>query len=151
VSICLLDTSILCELLEIPDRCQNPEEISTEFAAKREGDETLLLPMSAIIETGNHIGHLRNGGRRRTLAEIFIRLVQQAIRGESPFTSTPFFETEALLAWLDDFPDWVNQSSGLADLTIKKEFDRQCQLNRMRRVYIWSLDRYLSSYDRRPR
>jgi hypothetical protein len=121
-----------------------------EFAAKREGDETLLLPMSAIIETGNHIGHLRDGRQRRTWAEIFVQLIQQAIRGESPFTSTPFFESEALLTWLDDFPDWANQGSGLVDLTIKKEFDRQCLLNPMRRVYIWSLDQHLSSYDRQP-
>lgn len=119
-----------------------------EFAAKREGDETLLLPMSAIIETGNHIGHLRDGRRRRESSEIFVQLVQQAIRGKSPFTATPFFESEALLAWLDEFPDWANRGSGLADLTIKKEFDRQCLLNPMRHVYIWSLDQHLSSYDR---
>lgn len=55
-----------------------------------------------------------------------------------------------MLAWLDEFPAWANQGSGLADLTIKKEFDRLCSIHRKRRVYIWSLDTHLSSYDHTP-
>lgn len=150
MSICLLDTGILCELLKIPGHCQRPEEIAEALRLKIENRESLLLPMSAIVETGNHIGQIREGRQRRFAAERFVQRVQEAIRGDAPFTPTPFFESVALLAWLDEFPDWASHGSGLADLTIKKEFDRLCQLNRMRRVYIWSLDQHLSSYDRRP-
>lgn len=150
MSICLLDTSILCELLEIPDRCQNAEEIAAELRRKIEGDETLLLPMSVIVETGNHIGQIRDGRLRRSIAEKFVRLIQQAIRGETPFTATPFFETERLLEWLDEFPDWAMRGSGLADLTIVKEWEHQCALHRSRTVYIWAKDRHLSSHHRSP-
>jgi len=150
VSICLLDTGILCELLEIPGRCQRREEIAAELTRKIKSRESLLLPMSAIVETGNHIGQIRDGRQRRAAAERFVQMVSQAIRGESPFTSTPFFEPEPMLTWLDEFPDWAGRGSGFADLTIKKEFERLDKIHRMRRVYIWSLDRHLSSYDRRP-
>ena len=151
MSICLLDTGILCELLEIPGHCQRPDEIAEGLRLRIENRESLLLPMSAIVETGNHIGRSGDGRQRRGAAERFVQLVGQALRGQTPFTPTRSFDAEELLGWLGEFPDWVKQRSGLADLTIKKEFDRQCQLNRMRRVYIWSLDRHLSSYDRRPR
>jgi hypothetical protein len=116
--------------------------------------ERLILPVSAIIETGNHIGQNGDGHQRRTTAENFVELIQQAIREETPFTTTPFLKREDLEEWLADFPDWAmrtddkGKGSGLADLTIVKEWERQRALNPGRRVYIWSTDRHLSSYDR---
>src|SRR4051794_1277611 len=113
--------------------------------------ESLLLPMSAIIETGNHIGHIDNGHQRRKAAMDFVDFVKKALLGQSPFTATqPFKESESLLEWLDDFPDWAGRGLGLGDLTILKEFDRQCALNQSRLIYIWSLDGHLSSYHRKP-
>lgn len=148
MSICLLDTSILCELLQIPDRCQRSDEIRAELLRKTTSKETLLLPISAVVETGNHIGQIKDGRLRRECAKKFVALVQQAFRGQAPFRATSFFERDELLEWLDAFPEWAMQGSGFADLTIYKEFERQCQLNQSRRVYIWSRDRHLSAYDR---
>jgi hypothetical protein len=150
LSICLIDTSILCELLQIPNRCESFEEVEAEMGRKIEAGHLLLLPMSAIIETGNHIGQNGDGRQRRKAATDFVALIEQAIRGKTPFTPTPFFESEDLLEWLGEFPDWAARGSGLADLTILKEFERQCALNRQRRVYIWSKDQHLFSCDRRP-
>jgi hypothetical protein len=150
VSVCLLDTSILCEILEVPTRCDNRAVVLAQMEEKVKGRESLLLPMSAIVETGNHIGQNGDGRQRRAAADRFVGLVQQAIRGKTPFTPTPFFETDALLEWLAHFPDWAMRGAGLADLTIAREFERQCALHRQRRVYIWSLDEHLSSYNREP-
>ena len=150
MSICLVDTSILCEILEVPKLCRDSKAVLAELDAKVRRRESLLLPMSSILEAGNHIGQVGDGRQRRAAAEKFIALVQQAIRGETPFTPTPFFEPDDLLAWLEEFPDWTARGSGLADLTILKEFEKQCGLNRHRRVYIWTTDRHLSAYDRRP-
>jgi hypothetical protein len=150
VSICLVDTSILCEILKVPNRCGNHREIYAQMEGKIRA-ETLLLPMSAIIETGNHIGQNGDGRQRRKAAADFVDFVKKAILGLSPFTATPLFkEPESLLGWLDEFPDWAGRGSGLGDLTILKEFDRQCALNPSRLVYIWSTDRHLSSYRREP-
>lgn len=148
--ICLIDTSVLCEFLEVPYHCDRAEEIAAEMQHKIERGETLLLPMSSILETGNHIGQNGDGHQRRVTAERFIELIQQAIRGETPFTPTPFFDPEQLLTWLREFPDWAGRGSGFADLTIAQEFHRQRSLNPLRRVYIWSLDRHLSSFDFSP-
>ena len=141
MSICLIDTSILCEILQVPNRCGNYQEIYAEMERKiKIRKETLLLPMSAIIETGNHIGQNGDGRQRREAANRFVDFVRAAIRGETPFTTTPFFEPEVIHAWLDDFPDWATHGSGFGDLTIVQEFHRQRSLNPSRRVYIWSLD-----------
>lgn len=149
MSICLLDTGIFCEILEIPYLCKDSAAILSGLEGKVRNGETLLLPLSTVVETGNHIGQNGDGRQRRKAAEKFVALVRDALQGKTPFTPTPFFEAAALLGWLDEFPDWASRGSGLADLTILKEFERQCQLNPARRVYIWSLDRHLSSYDRR--
>jgi hypothetical protein len=151
VSVCLIDTSIFCEFLMVPNLCASYAEMEAEMRRKIRRKESLLLPMSTILETGNHIGHNGDGRQRRETAGRFVTLVQQAIRGETPFTPTPFFETDALLEWLVEFPDWTMRGSGLADLTIAKEFARQCALHRLRRVYIWSKDGHLSSFDRSVR
>ena len=156
MSICLLDTTILCHYLQVPNLCESFAEVDAEISRKVEAREVLLLPMSAVLETGNHIGQNGDGRQRREAAERFIRLVHAAIEGRTPFTPTPFFEVEALRSWLDEFPNWAmrtdekGKGSGLADLTIFKEWERQCALNPGQRVYIWSTDRHLSSYDRQP-
>jgi hypothetical protein len=157
VSICLIDTSILCEILQVPNKCGNHREVYAQMEQKiKVKKERLLLPVSAILETGNHIGQNGDGRQRRATAENFVVLIQQAIRGETPFTTTPFLNREDLEEWLAELPDWAmrtddkGKGSGLADLTIVKEWARQCALNPGWRVYIWSTDGHLSSYDRRP-
>lgn len=151
MSVCIVDSSILCEILRVPTKCGNHEAVYAEMEELIEDRVTLLLPMSAIIETGNHIGQVKDGAQRRSTAQLFVDLIKKAIRGDSPFTPTPLFkDQEDLLNWLEEFPEWAKTGSGLGDLTIWKEFERQRELNPMRRVYIWSTDRHLSSYDWRP-
>lgn len=156
MSVCLIDTTILCELLEVPNKCESSDVVLSEMEDKVKARESLLLPMSTILETGNHIGQNGDGRQRRETARKFVRLIEQAVQGETPFTPTRFFEPDELLQWIGEFPDWAGRSdsrgkgSGLGDLTIYKEFERQCELHRARRVYIWSLDRHLSSYSREP-
>ena len=150
MSICIVDTSILCEILEIPSKCGSFEEIAANLARKVQDREWLLLPQTAVLETGNHIGQIGNGHQRREAAQRFIQFVHDALHGKNPFVPTPFAESGVWLEWLEEFPGWAWQGSGWGDLTILKEFHRQCGLNPHRRVYIWSLDGHLSSYRREP-
>lgn len=150
MSVCLIDTTILCEILEVPNKCGHSGLVLSEMEDKVREQEALLLPMSSILETGNHIGQNGDGNQRRLTASRFVQMIEQAVRGEAPFTPTPFFEPKELLEWIGHFPDWAGRGSGLGDLTILKEFERQCALNRSRCVYIWSTDRHLSSYRREP-
>jgi hypothetical protein len=111
LSVCLLDTSILCELLEIPGKCGGFPEVASELEHKVQQGESLLLPLTAVLETGNHIGQNGDGRQRRAAAGRFVRLVKDAIEGRTPFVPTPF-EPESWRHLLDEFPDWASRGSG---------------------------------------
>jgi hypothetical protein len=156
VSVCIVDTSIFCNLLAVPNRCQQRADVLSQFEEKVAAKETLLLPMTTILETGNHIGQNGDGNQRRQAAIRFTAQVRLALDGKSPFVPTRFLTRESLVKWLEEFPNWTVRSdskgkgSGLGDLSIVKDFDQQCLLSPSHRVYIWSLDGHLSSYDRPP-
>ncbi len=154
MSICLVDTSIFCEVLEVPNMCADHKRVLAKLKDKVSRNETLLLPMATILETGNHIGQNGDGGKRREAAQRFADMVAQAIQGLIPFTPTPFFDAEALGTWLSEFPEWAmrndakGKGSGLGDLSIQKEWMHQCDLHPKRRVYVWSKDLHLSAFNR---
>jgi hypothetical protein len=122
--------------------------VITQLLADKIGNkESLFLPMATVLETGNHIAQNGDGNLRRQCAERFVKQVNLAIDGESPFTPINFLEANDLRKWLAEFPDWAMQGQGLGDLSIKHDWERLCEQNQARRVYIWSLDQHLSGYD----
>jgi hypothetical protein len=151
--ICIVDTSVLCELLEVPRMSDGHREHIEALLKKIDSRESLMVPMPVVFETGNHIGQNGSGDQRRSAAIRFADFVREAITGNAPFTPTPFPDPDGVRKWLEEFPDWgarrddKGKGSGLCDLAIKREWDRQRLLNPMRRVYIWSKDIHLSSYD----
>ena len=107
--------------------------------------------MATILETGNHIAQNGDGNQRRTCAEKFVNQVTQALEGKSPFTPINFLKKEDLQGWLKEFPDEAMGGRGLGDLSIIHDWQRICDQNPVRRVYIWSLDNHLNSYNRPPK
>ena len=82
-----------------------------------------------------------------------------AFQGQTPYRATHFPERNEFETWLSDFPQAAmrnksatrtTEGTSLADLSIIKEWERNCRLNPMSRVRIWSLDMDLSGHDRRP-
>jgi hypothetical protein len=106
-----------------------------------------LLPIAALIETGNHIAHIPDGAARRKSADDFVRFASASLHGKSPFTPTPLPSIPDVTAWLTGFPDDAMRGVGLADRSLIALWDIQRQLHPQRRVYIWSLDDALISYD----
>jgi hypothetical protein len=153
MSIGLVDTSVFCEIVPVPGRTQHQKRILAEFKDHIRHGVTLLLPIATILETGNHIAHIRDGRQRRITAERFVKLVQQAlgnVEGPAPWTvPQPLLAPEDLRRYLDKFPDCAMQGISLGDLSIIEEYERQCRLHQARRVFIWSLDHHLAAYDRR--
>ena len=147
-SVCLMDTSVFCNYLRLPGRDQNRDEVLGKIEEYIQDRPALLLPVASGSETGNHSARVPDGDLRRQTAERFVRAVQGAIDSEAPWIPTPMFEVEALRKWIHDFPGYATEGIGFADLTIIKEFHRQCERNQGRRVFIWSLDRHLSAYNR---
>lgn len=149
-AICIIDTTVFCELLAVPGKSNAVQDHLGRMRDKVQAKEILLLPMTTILETGNHIGQVADGGRRRQAAERFVSQVGDAIKGEAPFATTPMFDDEVIVGLLKEFPNWVGRASGFGDLTIYREWLAQCDLNPRRRVYIWSNDLDLQGYDREP-
>jgi hypothetical protein len=151
MSIALIDTTVFCNIIPVPGLDQDRNAVLEELANLIRHRVTLLLPMAAVLETGNHVAQCAGGGRvKRKTAERFCRQVIDAIDGTAPWTPTPFRDVDALREWLGEFPDHAMQGTGMGDMSMIKEWNRQCALNLARRVFIWSLDGHLAGYDREP-
>jgi hypothetical protein len=149
-AICLIDTSIFVEILNVPKKAKQHSEIIELLRVKIEAKESLFLPMATIIETGNHIAQNGDGNLRRDCADRFVNQVWQALNGESPFQPISFLTPQELQKWLAEFPNLAMQGVRVGDLSIIHDFNRICCQNPRRRVYIWALDRHLQSYDSKP-
>ena len=141
----ILDTSVLLNLFDVPGFNQNRGEIFQQHRALVGGRASLLLPMAAIFEAGDHIADLSDGRLRRRYAERF----RDSIR-RSPWTPIRFPDRTALSRWLGDFPDHAMRGRGLSNLSIVRDWEAACKLHQNRRVRIWSLNTLLQGYDRAP-
>lgn len=149
-AVCLLDTSVFVEILNVPEKAQQHSQTLQQLKERIQAGQTLFLPMATILETGNHIGQVKNGGLRRQCAQRFVEQVAQALQGSSPFKPISFLRADELSDWLAEFPDHAGRGSGLGDLSIIHDWQRLCTQNKGRRVHIWSLDKHLQAYDRAP-
>jgi hypothetical protein len=156
-AIVLLDTSVYLNVLDIPGFNQERAAVLTDFESSIKAGDYFLLPLAAVWETGNHIAHIDDGQTRRRYAQVLVTDVTKAFSGEVPYRATHFPEREEFLCWLADFPDVVMRSKSekkqregvtLADLSIIKEWEHNCDLHPMSRVRVWSLDGDLAGYDR---
>lgn len=97
-AVCLIDTSIFVEILNVPMKAQRHIETLQQLEQRIQAGESLFLPMATILETGNHIGQNGDGGTRRSCAERFIQQVDAALAGRSPFKSISFLQEDEMRA-----------------------------------------------------
>ncbi|MDM3845974.1 MAG: hypothetical protein PT116_13230 [Aphanizomenon gracile PMC638.10] len=153
-SICLIDTSIFLEILNVPNYNQHRALVLEDFRTYAQSGCTFLLPMATILETGNHIAQNGDGTMRRTTALRFVKEVKEAFTGVAPWRTTTFPNTAEIMLWIDQFPDLAGKNkapdkqegTSFGDLSIIEEFNKSCKLFPMSEVFIWSLDRDLQSY-----
>jgi hypothetical protein len=148
LSVALLDTTVFCNIIPVPAFDQHATAVREQLEEFASAGVILILPLAVVVEAGNHVAQCGDGRVRRETAERFARIVRQAVRGQTPFIPTPFFEPHAVLGWLDEFPDSAMREVGFGDLSIVKEFERQCELHPQRHVFIWSLDEHLRGHER---
>jgi hypothetical protein len=149
-AVAIVDTSIFCNVLNIPHMNGERVQVIEQLEQFLKNETTLLLPMAAVYETGNHIAHLGNGGNRRRFAEAFVNEVKKAISGEAPWQVMQVPSTEEIGEWLSGFPNSAMSGAGMGDLSIIKEWEKFKRKVPNRRIFIWSLDRDLRGYDHRP-
>lgn len=154
--IVLLDTTVYLNVLDVPGRNQQREQVLDAFESRvRKGDH-FLLPMATIWETGNHVSRLANGSLRYEFAQRLVANVHAALDGETPYRTTYFPDNRVFAAWLNDFPGFAQRNKSaqkttegisLSDLSIIKEWEQTRDRHALSRVLIWSLDSDLSAYD----
>ncbi|MEZ2236223.1 type II toxin-antitoxin system VapC family toxin [Microcoleus sp.] len=157
-SICLIDTSIFLEILNVPNYNQHRASVLEDFQTYVQSGCQFLLPMATILETGNHIAQNGDGTMRRKTAIRFVEQVKAAFTGEAPWKPTAFPNTEEILLWIDQFPDLAGKNkaplklegTSFGDLSIIQEFQKSCNLFKMSEVFIWSLDGDLKNYRKMP-
>jgi predicted nucleic acid-binding protein len=157
-SICIIDTSIFLNLLNVPRRNESKEAVRKDFETFIEADCIFLLPMATILETGNHIAQNGDGTTRRATAQKFVKQVKAAFSGDAPWRPIDFPSTQEISTWLEEFPDLAGQNkapnkpegTSFGDLSIIQDFKHICQQSPMSEVFIWSLDQDLAAYHYNP-
>ncbi|MBQ3415898.1 MAG: hypothetical protein IJH39_11320 [Clostridia bacterium] len=145
----VIDTSVLLNILDIPNRNANHEEVFKEFKELAESkNETLILPLASIIETGNHIAHISDGNIRREKAKLFSIYLKKTANGEAPWE---YFGKELdkddLSIIADEFPSNAMMETGIGDMSIIRAYEKYKQLvPSIGRIMIWSLDGHLQGY-----
>lgn len=158
-SICLIDTSVFTNLLNVPGRNQDKAKVIQAYREYAELGCKFILPIATIFETGNHISQNGDGRIRRATAQRFITEVKAAFDGSAPWSPAEIPTEQEILLWLEDFPqragenkssDKPNEGTSLGDLTIIKEFDKCCSRFSMSEIFVWSLDSDLQRCHYRP-
>lgn len=135
----VLDTSILLNILEHPQRSQDREEVLADFQSYLEAGDSFVIPITTIIETGNWAYKLP-AGQRRPFAEKFKSFIQQSLNGEAPFQVLEIPDRNNLSAYLDVFPQHAD-TMGFGDLIILRQWEEQCLRISGYQINIWSLDK----------
>ena len=151
-SVKLIDTTILCELLEVPTKCSpsDAKRIKADFARFAKSDVRFILPLAAVIETGNHIAQNGDGTIRREKGNALAKFVRQSLKDESPFLKPPFWNKTDLEAWMSKFPDSAMREVGLGDVSILHDFEvakARLKLPSAVSIEIWSKDNHLQSVE----
>lgn len=149
----LVDSSVLCELLELPNwsSAENIKEVTDAFTKKQAAGIRFVLPLATIVETGNHVNQIkpRRGGSKARWVELFVNMVRQAQCGKEPFLPTPVWNRDDVNRWMTEFlkkKDW-KKSPGIGDLSIQSDSANakiRLTLPSDITVKVWSIDKDLS-------
>lgn len=153
-TVTFIDTSILTEILAVPGKSQNPDGVKGELRRRVLDGEMLVLPTAAIIETGNHIGQLPDGGQRRRCAQRLDEFLRAIADGDAPWMlhGAPW-DADFLRRLCDgdgrraSLVDLATQGVGVGDCSILTEVDAyRGRVARSMTVGIWTTDAGLEAY-----
>lgn len=153
MNVWLVDTSILCEILDVPGKASQHEAIYEEFKRRASGGDHFVIPVTTVIETGNHISHVKQGDRRAA-ADRFHTLLTAVQKKAVPFRLEAVEWDARLLQRLLD-GDSTNETLvdligsgrfGAGDISILVERDLLRSRSNLPNVRIWTADAELQAY-----
>ncbi|GEB48836.1 MULTISPECIES: hypothetical protein [Streptomyces] len=147
-----VDTSVLCNLLRVPHMDQDRAAVADELRARRVSSD-LVLPVTAVLETGNHVAQVSDGRARRSCAERFSDVLRMVVERKAPWTLNRVEWDEQHLRELVagagtglSLTELASQRLGCGDLCILAERNRYLERVACTTADIWTLDRQLASY-----
>lgn len=149
-----VDTSVLVNLLDVPFMNDRRTELLGEQRRKQAAGVQLILPVTSVIETGNHIAQVAEGGQRRSCAERFTNLLRLVADRESPWVLHEIAWDRALLRDLAQggstrttLIEHAASKVGCGDLSILVERDRyRAGVAKGVAAGIWTLDEALAAW-----
>lgn len=151
-----IDTSVLDHLVNVPGWSKEGEErecVLRTLKERTEAGHTFLLPITAVVETGNHICQVKSGDRRAA-AERFANILHMVVNKQSPWVLDEVqWDGDFLRAFLDGGgtgESWIDLASrgvGGGDLSVLVERWQYCERAGLEvsAVGIWTLDRELAA------
>lgn len=151
----IIDTSILCVYLCVPgketcgaeDNKWDKIKVDEILAKEKETKTTFVLPLAAIIETGNHIAQAKT--KRYEMAKELADLIRKTVDNETPWAlfteQSVLWEAENLKQLADEFPELASRGLTLGDATIKRVADYYAKAGYQ--VEIFTGDNGLKSYE----
>lgn len=144
-----VDTSVLVELISVPGMCSadRQKRLKPELSTYLKQQDTLVLPITALIETGNHIAQC--SGDRHEAAGDLVRIMEMAAEKQNRrWVMHRLPEGEEVLKKfingihkVGGFKILAPQKIGLGDLCILIEAaDFRQRTGKMVEVDIWTLD-----------
>ena len=149
MNIRFIDTSILLNILDIPGRNADKDMVTEEFKQIiKDPNQTLILPLATIIETGNHIAHISNGCVRREKGELMADLLKHTAEDKAPWKYYDRGLAQAdLLKLAERFPDSAMMEMGVGDLSIIFAYEKyKEEVPAIGSIMIWSMDEHLAQY-----
>jgi hypothetical protein len=153
VVVWFVDTCILCNLVPVPGLDQDRDSVINEMKELQSRGDRFILPLTAVVETGNHISHLGNGHHRRLAATKLEQVLQMVIQGKAPWRLHAFSWDENFLGRLVEgaetgrsLVDHAMSGVGCGDLCVLAERSIYRSRTGIEDVRIWTIDDALRSY-----
>ena len=153
-SVWFVDTSIVTNILRVPGRDQQSAKAALELGEKIKAKDTLILPVTAVVETGNHIAQIADGRSRRETARRFSELLTLIVSDQAPWKLHVLGWDQAFLELLINAPtpghslvDLAVSGVGGGDACILAEREIYRRRTGLPNVHIWSLDAGLLAFD----
>ena len=154
-NVLILDTSILCVWLEVPDMDScgpdtdkwNRQRVMNKIKTEEKDGTIFVLPIASLIETGNHIAQSKHSRRER--GQALADLMKKSANEESPWAAfseqSALWSSEMLVRLAEAWPDLAAKKLTLGDATIKNVAEYYAQMGY--RVEILTGDAGLKAYE----
>jgi hypothetical protein len=154
-SVVFLDTSVMLNILDVPYKNSDRVTVLARFTDLVMQGVTLIIPIAAIVEVGNHLAQL-TGEERRDRAVRFAEMLSMSLQGQTPWVVSGTIWDPAFLGELVEghtlrpgMVDLCTTGVGTGDGSILLEVERYRQRSDLPSglpVELWSLDKGLQAY-----